>query len=93
MVHNLPLMEWTETPFEWASAFDRRLKGLIVAGDHKALIHYEDFGKDASLAIPTNEHYLPMLYALSLQGQGEGVRFFAENVTLGSISMRSFVIS
>ena len=46
-------------------------------------------GESALLSIPTNEHYLPLLYILALQQPGEAVSFFAEGLPLGSISMRS----
>jgi 4,5-DOPA dioxygenase extradiol len=93
MVHNLRIMEWGERAFDWAQRFDHRLAELILSRDHKALIDYESLGEDARLAIPTNEHYLPLLYTLALQGEEENIRFFAEKVTLGSISMRGLVIS
>lgn len=92
MVHNLGMMEWTDKPFDWAAAFDAKLKSLIMQHDHEALIRYDRLGSAAALAIPTNEHYLPMLYALALQGKAEPLSFFAEKVTLGSISMRGFRI-
>ena len=92
MVHNLRLMEWGGKPFDWAQRFDLKLKALIEAHDHAALVDYPKLGPDSQLAIPTNEHYLPMLYALALQGADEPLRFFAEKVTLGSISMRAFQI-
>ena len=43
----------------------------------------------AALSIPTPEHFLPLLYALAVQDTDEPVSFFADKVTLGSISMRS----
>jgi 4,5-DOPA dioxygenase extradiol len=92
MVHNLGVMEWTDRPFDWAARFDVKLKGLIEARDNEALINYTKLGPDALLAIPTNEHYLPLLYSLALRGADEPLRFFAEKVTLGSISMRSLRI-
>ena len=85
-------MEWTDKPFDWAVRFDQKLKLLIQARDHTALINYPKLGRDAELAIPTNEHYLPMLYALALRGADEPLRFFADKVTMGSISMRAFQI-
>lgn len=92
MVHNLRLLEWGDQGFDWAEAFDLKLKSLIEARDHAALINYPKLGADAQRAIPTNEHYLPLLYALALRGSAEPLKFFAEKVTLGSISMRSFQI-
>ena len=92
MVHNLGLMEWNDKPFDWAAGFDAKLAELIRKRDHEALIRHEDLGQEAKLAIPTNEHYLPLLYALALQGKDEPLTFFAEKVTLGSISMRGVKI-
>ena len=92
MVHNLSMMEWTDKPFDWAVRFDQKPKSLIEARNHAALIDYPKLGRDAEPAIPTNEHYLPMLYALALRSADEPLRFFAEKVTMGSISMRAFQI-
>ena len=50
---------------------------------------YSEAWRSVAASIPTNEHYLPLLYILALQQPGEPVSFFAEGVPLGSISMRS----
>ncbi len=90
IVHNLRLLEWGDRGLDWAEAFDLKVKRLIEARDHAALVDYPKLGADALRAIPTNEHYLPLLYALALRGPAEPLQFFAEKVTLGAISMRSF---
>ena len=64
----------------------------IMARDHDPIIHYSRLGQIARQAVPTNEHYLPLLYALAVQDPGEPVSFFADIVTMGSISMRSLRI-
>ncbi len=92
MVHNLGHMSWEDAAFDWAVEFDERIKRFILAGDHRSIIAYKDQGPAAKLAVPTNEHYLPLLYVLALQDKDEPVSFFAEKVTLGSISMRSLRI-
>ncbi len=92
MVHNLGVMAWQDMAFDWAVEFDERLKQLILAGDHDALIQYPKLGNAARLSVPTNEHYLPMLYVLALQDKEDQIGFFTEKVTLGSISMRSLRI-
>ena len=92
IVHNLRLVSWQDSAYDWAIEFDETLKRLILAGDHDALVHYQGLGQSARLAIPTNEHYLPLLYILALQEEQENVRFFADRVTLGSMSMRSLWI-
>jgi len=90
IVHNLRLLQWdAAAPYPWAAAFDRQAAELIQAGEHDRLVAYQALGEAARLPIPTNEHYLPLLYTLALQQPGEAVSFFAEGLPLGSISMRS----
>jgi 4,5-DOPA dioxygenase extradiol len=92
LVHNLRVIQWEGGAYDWASRFDAEVARRIVAADHEALVHYDRLGPDAAHSIPTNEHYLPLLYALALRQQGEPVAFFAEQVVMGSISMRSLRI-
>jgi 4,5-DOPA dioxygenase extradiol len=89
IVHNLREVVWEDTAYDWALKFDARIKELIESGDHRAIIDYTRLGRSARLAVPTAEHYLPLLYVLGAQDQTDGVAFFAEKVTLGSMSMRS----
>ncbi len=83
---------WNDVAFDWASEFDATLRRLILARDHPAIIDYDALGPAARLAIPTNEHFLPLLYVLAVQEADEAIRFFTEKVTLGAISMRSVQI-
>jgi 4,5-DOPA dioxygenase extradiol len=93
IVHNLRLLQWNAPePYPWAVEFDRLAAELILAGEHARLVAYQELGESARLAIPTNEHYLPLLYILALQQPGEAVSFFAGGLPLGSISMRSLRI-
>ena len=93
IVHNLRLLQWDALePYPWAAEFDTLATELILAGEHDRLVAYPTLGEAARLSIPTNEHYLPLLYALALQQPGEPVSFFAEGLIYGSISMRSLKI-
>ena len=92
IVHNLGRLVWQDTVYDWAVEFDETMRRLILAADHSAIIHYERLGQAARLAVPTNEHFLPLLYVLALREHDEAIRFFAEKVTLGAISMRSLQI-
>jgi len=89
IVHNLREVVWEDTAYDWALEFDARIKGLILSGDYDAIIGYSKLGRSARLAVPTPEHYLPLLYVLGTQEDSDGVAFFADKVTLGSMSMRS----
>lgn len=94
LVHNLRLACWEEKAYDWALEFDALLAERIRAGDHAAPIDYPNLSAVAHsrAAIPTNEHYLPLLYILAQQEPGEKLAFFAEQVTMCSISMRGLRI-
>ncbi|HEX2138704.1 MAG TPA: 4,5-DOPA dioxygenase extradiol, partial [Woeseiaceae bacterium] len=74
-------------PYEWASAFEKRARELLLAGNHGPLIDYEALGRDAALSVPTPEHYLPLLYVIAQQQDNEPVSFPVEGVDGGSVSM------
>ena len=94
IVHNLRAARLDDErgEFDWAREFDETARRLIVAGDHGALVDYQRLGASARLAIPTNEHYLPLLYVLGLQEPDDTVIFFAERVVYYALSMRSLRI-
>ncbi len=92
MVHNLRAMAWNDTAFDWAADFDAKLTKRITAGNHAALVDYQAI-KNNEKAIPTNEHFLPLLYVLAMQENTDTLSFFCEKVTLGSISMRSLMLN
>jgi 4,5-DOPA dioxygenase extradiol len=94
VVHNLWAARLDDEggAYDWAREFDETARRLIVSGDHQALVNYDRLGGSARLSIPTNEHYLPLLYVLGLQEPGEDVSFFADRVVYWSLSMRSLRI-
>lgn len=93
IVHNLRLVDFAWVGgYDWAVEFDETIRQLILAGNHESIVHYENLGRAARLAIPTNEHYLPLLYVLASAKECEPVRFFADRTMLGSLSMRSLWI-
>jgi 4,5-DOPA dioxygenase extradiol len=97
MVHNLKMIDWNkinqrEFGYDWALKMDYQFKKLISQGDPKPLINYENLGSAARLAIPTPEHYLPLLYTLGMRGLNEVVSFFNDKAVGGSITMTSVKI-
>ncbi len=97
MVHNLKMVDWNminqrEFGYDWALKMDYQFKKLITLGDPRPLINYESLGNAARLAIPTPEHYLPLLYTLGLRGTNETVTFFNDKAVGGSITMTSVKI-
>jgi 4,5-DOPA dioxygenase extradiol len=96
IVHNLRILDWgniNAKPFDWAVEFDSLVKSRLSANDFDALVNYSKFGKLAEMAIPSNDHYLPMIYTLGLADKNEQVRYLYEGMQYGSISMRCFQIS
>lgn len=92
IVHNLRMFRFNDpVTYDWAQRFDEDVAEHIATGHHEGLLGYETLGTDALLAIPTPEHYLPLLYVLALQREDDPVEFFNEQV-ISSISMRSVVI-
>lgn len=90
LVHNLHTYAWGRQivePFEWAISFEESARSLLLKREHGPLIAYEEMGRDAHLSIPTPEHYLPLLYVIGAQREGEEVTFPVEGVDGGSVSM------
>ena len=95
LVHNLHTYAWgrhVPDPYDWAIRFENEAKEMMLAGEYKPLINYETLGPEASLAIPTPDHYLPLLYVIATRQQGEAITFPIEGVDGGSISMLSVQI-
>ena len=94
MVHNLRMIAFDkinepEYGFDWAKNINEKFKSLIQEGDHKPLINYSTLGKEAMLAIPTPDHYLPLLYTLGVKGSKDNVSFFNDKAMAGSLTMTS----
>jgi 4,5-DOPA dioxygenase extradiol len=97
MVHNLRMVAWDklnedEFGYDWALEASEKMKGLILSGNHRELIEYRKQGRDFELAIPTPEHYLPLLYALALKEANETVTLFNDKTIGGSLSMTAIRI-
>jgi 4,5-DOPA dioxygenase extradiol len=87
-VHNL--RTWKRdggAPYDWAAAFNDRVKTALADGDHSALIDWPVLTPEARLSVPSDEHFLPLLYVAAQQAPGETVRFFNDVIDGGSISM------
>jgi len=97
IVHNLGMVAWDklnakEYGYDWAIEANEKMKKFIISGDHKQLINFRLQGKAFDRAIPTPEHYLPLLYALALKEENERVTLFNDRIIAGSLSMTSLMI-
>ncbi|MBJ2125156.1 4,5-DOPA dioxygenase extradiol [Flavobacterium sp. IB48] len=96
-VHNLRLAAWDKMmvpgyAFEWAHIANEKMKNMILDKDHKSLIQFDKQGREFELAVPTPEHYLPLLYILSLQEKDEKATIFNDELVAGSLNMMSVKI-
>jgi 4,5-DOPA dioxygenase extradiol len=94
VVHNLGLMRRgaDAAPYDWAVRFNDRVRALLSAREHGPLVAYETLGEDARLSIPTPDHYLPLLYCIALQEEGEAIDFPVDGIDIGSVGMLSAMI-
>ncbi|MBP6558625.1 MAG: 4,5-DOPA dioxygenase extradiol [Flavobacterium sp.] len=97
MVHNLRMVAWDklsepEFGYDWANEINQVFKEKITTGDAQSLIAYEKLGSAAKLAIPTPDHYYPLLYTLGLQDKTDAVSFFNDKAVGGSLTMTSVKI-
>jgi 4,5-DOPA dioxygenase extradiol len=98
MVHNLRMVAWDkfDVPnfgFDWAQEMNETFKKLISSKDHKPLMDYQSLGNAAMLAIPSPDHYYPLIYSLALQDEKDEVEFFNDRLVAGSLTMTSVKIS
>ena len=87
-VHNL--RTWKRSggePYAWASQFNEAVKAALVRGDDAALADWVGLAEDAQMSVPTDEHYLPLLYVAAQRLPGDDVSFFNDVIEGGSISM------
>lgn len=94
MVHNLRLVAWDKLDqpgfgYDWAHTMNTRFKQLILAADHTPLLHYNTLGEEARLAIPTPDHYIPLIYTLGVADKEEEPTFFNDYALAGSLTMTS----
>ncbi|WP_449435765.1 dioxygenase family protein [Pedobacter steynii] len=95
MVHNLRMMSWQMINgggYDWALQMNDKFKSLILNNEHQPLMNYQSLGKEAMLAIPTPEHYLPLMYTLGLKNENEEIYLFNDKAVGGSLTMTSVQI-
>lgn len=96
MVHNLRLAAWhrlNETfAHDWAAEAREKMNQYLLNGEFDKLINYNSQGKAFELAIPSPEHYLPLIYALGLKEDKEELSLFNDKPLAGSLTMTSVII-
>jgi 4,5-DOPA dioxygenase extradiol len=95
IVHNLSLVDWNNTDggHPWAEEARTMFNDYIRNNNIQALTNYTALRRSAALAIPTPEHFLPLLYILGAKQEHESITFFNDKLVMGSLSMTSLRIS
>ena len=97
LIHNLGLVDFqninrVDYGYDWAIEANELIHNKIKSGDVKELVNYAKLGKAMQLAVPTPEHYLPMVYTLGLMDKNEPISLFNDKLLAGSLSMTSLRI-
>lgn len=97
IVHNLRRLDFSHKPednygYDWAYEARNKINKLLLDGDHKAIIDYKKLGREVQLAVPTPDHYFPLIYSLGLKDKNEEISLFNDKLIEGSISMTSVKI-
>lgn len=90
LVHNLHLYEWGNSMvpgLDWAVRFERTMREFLLDGEDARVVAFAEQGEDARLAVPTPDHYLPLLYLLGLRKKNDRISFPVEGFDGGSMSM------
>ena len=90
IVHSFAGIDWSPHPRAhlWALEFDVWVAEALVRGDDEALVEYHRAGPAAQLSVPSNDHYLPLLYATGARLDGDAVTFPHTGIDMASMSMR-----
>ncbi len=93
IVHNLRLVDWSmgNKGFEWAYQFDDFINENTLANNHENILNYKDAGKMAKLAVPTPDHFYPLLYVLGASDQEDKITVFNKSCVLGSVTMTGYL--
>lgn len=89
IVHNLRAADYDVygKPYDWAEAFDNYIINAVKNYNHDILINYKDLGDISKLAVPTDEHFLPLLYVIGSQEKDDNVEIIHQSIQNSSVSM------
>lgn len=94
IVHNLRMIDWKNIDvvgagWDWAIEAREKTNNWLLDGDFNNLIDYKKMGTELQYAIPTPDHFLPLIYTLGLKEKSENISLFNDELIGGSLSMTS----
>lgn len=93
VVHNLRRLNPDITSYDWADSFNQHIQAAIADGDFKSVVDYQKWGQEAQLSVPTDEHFLPLLYVLGAKRDDDQTEILCNEMVMGSISMMSVLFT
>lgn len=98
IIHNLGLIDFQHFykdnyGYDWAFEAHESINNYLINENYTPLIDYQKLGKAVQLAVPTPDHFLPMIYTIGIKREGESILFFNDKLVGGSLSMTSFKIA
>lgn len=89
IAHNLMKLNWNTDadPFSWAVDFENSIKSALINNKHEDIINYEKFGQSAKLSVPTDEHFIPLIYLVAMQQEDEKAQIIYEGFQNATMSM------
>jgi 4,5-DOPA dioxygenase extradiol len=97
VVHNLGMVKWSgrglsDIAYPWAAVFDDAMQRFLEREESSGILEYRKLGESADLAVPTKEHFLPLVYFTGLRRMHEKLEVHCKKITGGSISMTSYLV-
>ena len=97
IIHNLRMVDFRNIDnvgfgYDWAHEAREKSNNWLLDGNFKSLIDYHKQGQFMQAAVPSPDHYLPLLYTLGLKEKGDELRLFNDELIGGSLSMTSVKI-
>ena len=98
IIHNLRLIDFMNFDkknygYDWAIEAHEKINNFIEDENFLPLLNYRQLGAAVNLAVPTPDHYLPLMYILGLKQKHETISFFNDELLAGSLSMTSIKIN
>ena len=97
IVHNLRMIDWKNintvgAGWDWAVEAREKTNNWLLDGNFQNLIDYQRQGVALQTAVPSPDHYLPLIYSLGLKEKSENLSLFNDELIGGSLSMTSMRI-
>tara|TARA_R110002033_G_scaffold90703_2_gene140548 strand:+ start:2960 stop:3775 length:816 start_codon:yes stop_codon:yes gene_type:complete len=94
IVHNLGVLQWNDAaqPYPWAVRFNDYVKKQIIDDRPEGLFNVREINDDARLAVPSEDHYWPLLYVLGTRTKRDSIEFLSDYITFSSLGMTSLLL-